>query len=75
MLVNQMAKTQRIQIVLTKEVLERLERVQEKLGAASISETIRRCVSGVDAITKASETGSRVCIVDENGKRTDVFTI
>ena len=64
-----MQSTKLIQIKVREDTLREINEVQEKIHSPSVSDTVRRSVGIVYALTKYAEEGDKIIIETKNGEK------
>lgn len=69
----QSTNTKLIQIKVQEDTLREISDVQEKIHSPSVSDTVRRSIGIVHALTKYSDKGDKIIIEGKNGERRQII--
>lgn len=59
---------ERLNLVLTEETMQRMDKLVQRSGAESRTEVIRRALAVFDELTEAYQSGARIIIRHESGE-------
>ena len=62
-------ETQRLNLLTTKEVRQKMEELQAKMGADSLGEVIRRSMAVYDYLLRENEKGSKLVVRSKQGEK------
>lgn len=69
----QSANTKLVQIKMRDDTIREIDEVQKKINAPSISDTVRRSVGIVYALTKHVAEGDKIIIESKNGEKKEII--